>query len=396
VGLAEGFQGVVRVAAAIPAGYYADSKSRQATLRTGMIAAIISIALFHLALIISAMEDVEGNLVGTCESSGTSEFILLCIALCVNGIYDGITSGPLEAIYHDSINRKERADMATVKYVTMILFRMFGPMISAGILISLGNTWTRPSLRATFFAGVALSLIPVSFLAKFDDKKTLGSASEAFQPLKKVDEHGLSKDAKLADKYMLMDNAKYIIPRVVLSSDILFGLANGMTIKFFPLFFKNECGMSPASVSFVYVCSPVVVAFFALVANSISKSIGRIRVVLLFSISSSSILFYMWYDQDAWQVHYLILPLYLLRNAFFNSLTPIKKSILVDFVDKKARGRWNSLDSVTKMCWSGSAILGGYICDRHGFGATFLITCVVQLLATSLFATLLVFEKNIR
>jgi len=49
---------------------------------------------------------------------------------------------------------------------------------------------------------------------------------------------------------------KYWIPRVVLTSDILFGIASGTTIKFFPLFFRYESGMTPAQVNWIYVISP--------------------------------------------------------------------------------------------------------------------------------------------
>ena len=39
------------------------------------------------------------------------------------------------------------------------------------------------------------------------------------------------------------------IPWVILASDIIIGLGSGMTIKFFPLFFKNEVELSPSSVN---------------------------------------------------------------------------------------------------------------------------------------------------
>ena len=50
---------------------------------------------------------------------------------------------------------------------------------------------------------------------------------------------------------------------------------------------------------------------------------------------------------------------------------PLKKSLLMDFVPKKRRGVWNAVDSVTRFGWSGSAVLGGWIIHRDGYGVSF-------------------------
>ena len=67
----------------------------------------------------------------------------------------------------------------------------------------------------------------------------------------------------------------------------------------------------------------------------------------------------------------------------------IRKSILMDYVPKGSRGTWNSLDSVTRFGWSGSAVIGGYFVDSHGYGGTFFITAAIQFLAWSLYWVLL-------
>lgn len=50
----------------------------------------------------------------------------------------------------------------------------------------------------------------------------------------------------------------------------------------------------------------------------------------------------------------------------------------MDYVPKAARAKWNSLESVTSFGWSGSAFVGGYLVQRHGFGATFAATATMQ------------------
>ena len=39
----------------------------------------------------------------------------------------------------------------------------------------------------------------------------------------------------------------------------------------------------------------------------------------------------------------------------------VGKSILMDYVAKKNRAKWNSIDNITRFGWSGSALLGGFL-----------------------------------
>ena len=45
---------------------------------------------------------------------------------------------------------------------------------------------------------------------------------------------------------------------------------------------------------------------------------------------------------------------------------------------QKQRARWKSLESIAQFGWCGSAAVGGYLADRHGYSFTFLITACVQ------------------
>eukprot|EP00959_Pyramimonas_sp_CCMP1952_P447038 9359856-Pyramimonas_sp.AAC.2 len=46
----------------------------------------------------------------------------------------------------------------------------------------------------------------------------------------------------------------------------------------------------------------------------------------------------------------------------------------MDVLPKGQRARWKSLDSVSQFGWCGSAFLGGWWSDRHGYMHTFLLT----------------------
>ena len=48
-------------------------------------------------------------------------------------------------------------------------------------------------------------------------------------------------------------------------------LGSGMTVKFFPLFFWREVGLSPIKVQIIYVLAPTGIACCAFVAQKLSK-----------------------------------------------------------------------------------------------------------------------------
>ena len=51
--------------------------------------------------------------------------------------------------------------------------------------------------------------------------------------------------------------------------------------------------------------------------------------------------------------------------AFANATRPLLRSILMDYVAKRHRGKINALESVRAMSWSGSAALGGCVKRGH-------------------------------
>jgi hypothetical protein len=56
-----------------------------------------------------------------------------------------------------------------------------------------------------------------------------------------------------------------------------------MTVKFFPLFFKNTMGLSPADVQLIYVAAPLAIAAFSGVGTKLAAWIGRVETILLLS-----------------------------------------------------------------------------------------------------------------
>lgn len=75
---------------------------------------------------------------------------------------------------------------------------------------------------------------------------------------------------------------------------------------------------------------------------------------------------------------------YVLRTGLMNSAQPLNSSIMMDFTPRSSRARWQSLQSIVRFGWCGSAAIGGVLADRFGYSFTFLITAGIQLAGTTL------------
>ena len=90
--------------------------------------------------------------------------------------------------------------------------------------------------------------------------------------------------------------------------------------------------------------------------------IGRLQVNLLTRLVDMLLLCSMAYVPSGTDYHREILVvLHVTRTAFANCGRPLMKSLMMDNVPSRHRGKFNALDSVRTFSWSGSAAAGGYV-----------------------------------
>lgn len=255
-----------------------------------------------------------------------------------------------------------------------------------------GDTWTQVELRAVFTVGVALLLPSLIIVFLFNDSYALTNKDgtpdsntavselndaqtekkmesgysdeqilrELVEPLLQEEEkQGAGKQHTSESSSTFDTAAHYWIPRIVVGSDLLVGFASGMTVKFFPLFFKEESLMSPIEVSAVYVATFFLIALFSYFARTFAAKIGRARALLLIQTPGTFLLMSMYLmsvghdikepgQVPLWRNKAVIIPVFLIRTALMNSVPPIKRSILMDYVPSKNRGVWSAFDSLTR------------------------------------------------
>jgi len=194
-------------------------------------------------------------------------------------------------------------------------------------------------------------------------------------------------------KYALHPRAKYV-PYIVFFSGLIVALASGMTIKYFPLYFKNTLGMTPAAVQCIYVAVPLVMGMASCIATCLGKIIGRVQAILLLRSMglicfSGMVVLDTKAEEGVWGREWIIIVLYVIRTALMNCTYPLEESILMDYVSKNSRARWKSLESIGQAGWCGSAFLGGILADSYGYTFTFIITIVTQAAGTLVYAGML-------
>jgi hypothetical protein len=197
-----------------------------------------------------------------------------------------------------------------------------------------------------------------------------------------------------------------VAPVLISISDLSSGLASGMSIRYFPIFFLDRLHLSPVQVQILYIVTPVLQACLMKSGQYISQQWGRCQVTILHRWIGITCMFLMiglahGFDNDDNNnnnnhnnYRLLICIIYILRTGFMNSTSPLTKSLLMDSVPAQERGRWTALESVNTFSWSGSAFLGGVLVQVDGILFNFIITGTLQFLATIPIVLLILLMKD--
>ena len=269
-----------------------------------------------------------------------------------------------------------------------------------------GPTWKLQAVRNVFLAGIVGTALPACLLFFFDDKRTLDAVSEAVprrsstksstlsesQPLINT----VSEEEKGSDKVVAFSNCCGCgissIPWLLAFSDLMFCLGQGMTVKYFFIYFQDVVLLSPTTAMISSAIGTAAAALFSQAAGRLSRTVGRVQSLIVFRLGGVGAMIALgFFSHDAthpdachrhnstrhngsfehqtleyetfgpwpgytpplqaeaplsmWQIG--VIALFVAQTGFFNSTQPIMKSILMDYVPKNVRGRWSAVDSLT-------------------------------------------------
>ena len=172
-----------------------------------------------------------------------------------------------------------------------------------------------------------------------------------------------------------------LIGRLIGISFHLKSIAAGMSIRYFPIFFLSNLRLNPVTVQILFFSSVVCQIPLSIAAQRGAKKIGRCQMTVIFKWIGvlcfvSMIIAYKYRLSNV-----LISLMWIGRTSLMNSCSALTKSIIMDAVPQRERGKWSALESVNMFSWSGSAFLGGILVGEEGIIFNFTLTCCMQAIA---------------
>ncbi|MDY6915481.1 MAG: MFS transporter [Candidatus Cloacimonadota bacterium] len=343
LGITAGITGIAMTAIVFPAGYLTDKLRRDKMLRAAGIIGTIAMIILALAL----------------------DLYLIMIALFLWGVFQGISRPAFESIVADSLPTGNRSGI----YSKIHLVRQFGmasgPVLNILLFFILGDQWDIGILRSVMLVGVSISLLSSLVLFLFKDDRSMGHESESIFELDPPDEK-VSKQAKK-------------IPILLVTSNVIIGMGAGMTVKFFPVFFRAVYTLKPISVQMIMGATFIVTGIAGIIAQKFSVKRGRGEMIFAVQFLATMCLVAIGFYPPLG----FLVPLFVLRGSLMNAAQPLSRSILMDVVPKKNRGKWNSLEAIAwGLFWNASAVLGGFLIGDNNFKRCFLITAGIYFVGT--------------
>jgi len=348
LGMSAGVSGIAMTAIVFPAGILADKRQRQFMLR---IAGFVGIfAMMFLA------------------SANTISLIFLAMLLW--GAFQGITRPAFESIVADSLRTGKRSGIYAKIHLVRQIGMASGPFLNVLLFLFLGDKWDIATLKPVMLVGIGVSLASCISLFFFKDERSMGLESESIYHTETGEQKDTSKEASKITKR---------IPILLVTSNIIIGMGAGMSIKFFPVFFRSIYELQPISVQLIMGVTAIFTGLFGVLAQKFSLKKGRGEMIFAVQFAATICLIVIGF----YPALFLLIPLFVLRGSLMNAAQPLSRSILMDVVPKKHRGKWNSAETIAwGLFWNASAVIGGFIIGENNFQLCFFITAGVYLVGT--------------
>jgi MFS family permease len=344
LGVASGITGISMTVLVFPSGYFADKFGREKMLR---LASVIGISAM-LTLVFSA------------------NIIPIFVALFLWGAFQGISRPAFESIFADSVKTGKRSGIYSRLHLVRQSGMAVGPFLNILLFMHYGDEWDISILRSVMIFGIFFSLISAILLMLFKDDRSLGHESESV----------VVNNENESEEELKLNERRKKIPLLLTSSNLIVGMGAGMTVKFFPVFFRAIYGMKPTTVQLIMGFTFIFTGTFSILAQKFSVKKGRVEIMLVSKLIATLFLFIIAFYPPFW----VLVPIYIFRGALMNSAQPLSRSILMDAVPKKHRGKWNSLETISwGLFWNASAVIGGFLIGDNNFQLCFFVTAGVYL-----------------
>lgn len=389
VGYITAVMGISQLASSFPSGWIADKYRRDSLLKIASVAGMIAIGITFYALY-------------------SLNFKHLVMALAAWGCCWGIANTSLSALFADSIPTGKRSFYFTRRSMVLTSSFTTGPIVSLTMFALLGDQWKVKDCAIVMAAGQVICFPAMVLLCFFNDDFAVdhGEGNTTTQAVESsghtsalpdspqeedcedpnTDANNEQSTASLIESgeqpsvSWLTESRK--IALLIASADLMAGLSSGMSIRYFPIFFKDNLHLGPVMVQVLYIAAPMCQTCSMRLAQWFSTKYGRCHVSACFKWLGISLMFAMIFSYEAGLPTWFVCTLYVFRTACANSTSALTRSVLMDNVPKSERGKWSALESLNMFSWSGSAALGGLLVGKVGMLHLFATTATLQFCAT--------------
>jgi len=353
LGVTSAASGITMTLFVFPAGYLADRFNRDIILKAATFIGITALGFFIFG----------------------QSIIFILVAMLLFGLFNAAIRPSIESIFADSIESGYRSRVYSWGHLVNQVASAIGPFINIGLFAIFGNAHDLIVMRKVMSIGFAITFVSIILLYFFKDKRSLGEESEAI-----VDEiaqiNGEFTKSRLISK-LDPKKAVMIIPLLLVAGNVIIGVGAGMTIKFFPIFFRDQYLLDPIVIQLIMGGTALATGLLAIVSQKLSLKLGRVQTIFIVQfIATACLLGLSIYPPLA-----VLIPIFIMRGSFMNAGQPLSRSILMDIIPKKQRGKWNSIEAIAwGLFWNASALIGGFIVGDNKFNLCFIITTFVYIL----------------
>lgn len=180
-------------------------------------------------------------------------------------------------------------------------------------------------------------------------------------------------------------------PIFVALSDFIITVGSGMTTQYFTLFMMKLYDVDPTQMALLNLSNSFIITILAIVVGAFGRRHGRVRAILPPKIIGALILFWMALARGSlYAPKWLMCIAFVFRGALMNCSSGLTRALIMDLVPDHLRGRWNAVESLQSAGWSGTALFGGYLADRFGYGTAFFFTFFFHVVGISVILPLAV------
>ena len=348
--------GIAMTVFVFPAGFFADKFGRDKLLKVAGIVGIIGLGFILFG----------------------EELVYIFVALAAWGIFQALTRPALESILADSVESGRRSKIYSWLHLARQVAMAIGPFINVILFILFGDEWELDILKNVIIIGIVITLVSVGIMFFFSDKRSLGTSSESIE---EEATHVDNENGTMLSSRLTQTQARKLVPILLVASNIIIGFGAGMTIKYFTIFFLDEqlYGLSPIWVQVIMGITAIFTGLSSLLAQRFSLKRGRAAIIFIVQLIATICLFGIAFYPPI----YILVPIFVARGSLMNAAQPLSRSILMDIVPKKHRGKWNSLEAFAwGFFWNFSAVIGGYLVGDippYNYRLNFLVTASIYL-----------------